>query len=109
MRLRDGNGVRMRRNVTILGGGNGARAAAAELSLLGHGITLYEARAFRDQLNEVAAASEITAVGEIEGVARLRVEADLEEAVADADLILIVVPTNVQRYFAESVVALTNQ
>ncbi|MCB0918370.1 MAG: NAD/NADP octopine/nopaline dehydrogenase family protein [Actinobacteria bacterium] len=91
----------MRRNVTILGGGNGARAAAAELSLLGHGITLYEARAFRDQLNEVAAASEITAVGEIEGVARLRVEADLEEAVADADLILIVVPTNVQRYFAE--------
>lgn len=91
----------MQRNVTILGGGNGARAAAAELSLAGHRVTLHEARAFREQLAAIAEAGELTALGEVSGTARLRVEADLEEAIIGADLILMVVPTNVQRYFAE--------
>ena len=41
------------RKITIIGGGNGGFAAAADLTIRGHEITLYELPDFRNGLAEV--------------------------------------------------------
>lgn len=40
--------------VTIIGGGNGAFAAASDLTIRGHQITLYELPQFAKNLEEVS-------------------------------------------------------
>lgn len=89
-----------RRAVTILGGGNGGRTAAAEFGLGGHYVTLYEVPQFAAGLDAIARSGQITATGVISGTATVYVETDLVRAVAGADVVLVVVPTNHQRTFA---------
>jgi opine dehydrogenase len=89
------------RRVTVLGAGNGGRTAAAEFGLGGHAVTLWEVPAFAPGLDAIAHAGHIVATGEISGTAPVRVETDLAAAVADAEVILVVVPTNHQRTIAE--------
>ena len=91
----------MPRRVTILGGGNGGRAAAVEFALGGHDVTIYEIPAFAATLDGIAASGTITATGVISGTAPVRVEFDLEAAIADAEVVLAVVPTMFQRAFAD--------
>ena len=88
------------RRVAVLGAGNGGRTAAAELALRGHDVTLFEVPAFATALDGIRATGTITAVGEIAGTAPVRVELDLAAAVAGADLLLVVVPTNHHRAYA---------
>jgi opine dehydrogenase len=89
-----------RRTVTVLGGGNGGRTAAAEFGLGGHEVTLWEVPQFAAGLDAIARAGHIVAKGELQGTAPVRVETDLAAAVADADVVFVVVPTNHQRTFA---------
>jgi opine dehydrogenase len=89
------------RRVAILGAGNGGRTAAAELSLAGHDVTIYEIPAFAPGLSGIAQRGAITATGEISGTGPVRVEADLGAAIIGADAVLVTVPTNHQRGFAE--------
>lgn len=88
------------RRVTILGAGNGGRAAAAEFAIGGHEVTLYEIPALATSLDGIAASGTITATGVITGTAPVRVELDLQRAIADSEVILAVVPTMYQRNFA---------
>lgn len=88
------------RRVAVLGAGNGGRTAAAEFALGGHDVTLYEVPEFAASLQDIARAGHITAVGQIAGTAPVRVESDLAAAVAGADVVFVVVPTNHQRTFA---------
>ena len=89
------------RRVTILGAGNGGRAAAAEFALGGHAVTLYEIPALASSLDGIAASGSITATGVLSGTAPVRVELDLEQAIVEAEILLAVVPTMYQRAFAE--------
>ncbi|MCH9815180.1 MAG: NAD/NADP octopine/nopaline dehydrogenase family protein [Actinomycetia bacterium] len=91
----------MRRRVTIMGGGNGALTAAAELSITGHDVTLFEMPAFAESVRQLRESGQISATGVIEGTGPLTVTHDASEAVAHAELIIIVVPTNFQINYAE--------
>lgn len=89
-----------KRKVTVLGGGNGGRTAAAEFGLGGHDVTLWEVPQFAAGLDAIARAGHIVASGEIRGTAPVRVETDLKRAIDGADVVFVVVPTNHHRTFA---------
>lgn len=88
------------RRVAVLGAGNGGRTAAAEFGLRGHDVTLFEVPEFAADLAQIGTTGAITSVGQVSGTAPVRVELDLRSAVADAEVIVIVVPTNLHRRFA---------
>ena len=87
-------------NVTVLGGGNGAFAAAADLALAGHAVRLWR-RADAD-LAPVRAAGGITLRSdERNGLARLeRVTSDLGAALDGADVVLLALPATTHEALA---------
>ena len=91
------------RSVTILGGGNTAFAVAANLTLEGHEITLYELPEFASTLEPIRKTRTINLVGAAQqGPARIhRVTTDIEEALAASDLALLIVPAYAHKPFAE--------
>jgi opine dehydrogenase len=78
--------------VAVLGGGHGAYATAADLALAGHAVRLW--RRAGAELEALRAAGGLTLVAEgRHGKAGLdRVTADLAEAVAGADIIVVPLP-----------------
>lgn len=88
--------------LTILGGGNTAFAVAANLALRGHDVTLGELPEFAAMLAPVEASRAIRLDGVAErGAARLvRLTTDLGEALAENDLLLLIVPAYAHRSFA---------
>ena len=90
-------------SVTILGGGNTAFAVAANLSLQGHEITLYELPEFAESLAPIRDSQIINLVGVAEeGAAEIhKVTSDVEEALAASDLLLLIVPAYAHKRFAE--------
>ena len=90
----------MQRKITILGGGNGARTAAAEISLLGHQVTLYEIESLVSHVAAIKEAGFIEAFGSIQGRAPINVELNLKKAVGGSELILVIVPTMYQINYA---------
>lgn len=91
------------RRVTILGGGAGARTAAVELGLRGHEVVLADHPDLTEQLMGIADAGVLRAEGVISGSAPVRVAMTIPDAVAGAEVVLIVVPTMHQRAFADLV------
>ena len=90
------------RRVTVLGGGNGARTAAAEIAIAGHQVVMYELPGLAASLAGIVSSGVICADGAISGVAPVRVATDIAEAVADAEVVLLVVPTMHQLAFARA-------
>lgn len=83
-------------NVTVLGGGNGSYAAAADLSLAGHRVALWRRRgeALKDLLE-----SRTLVLKDIQGRHEVRiacVSQDIGEALADARLIVVPTPAFAQ-------------
>jgi opine dehydrogenase len=91
----------MRRKVTIMGGGNGARATAAELGIVGHDVNLFEVPEFFEGMKGIVEAREIRSTGEVQGTGPVLVTSDIVEAVDGSDLIIIVVPTMHHRDYAK--------
>jgi opine dehydrogenase len=91
------------RRVTILGGGAGARTAAVEFALSGHHVTLCEAPAFSETLVGIGSAGSIEATGVISGEAAVHVGQDIGASIAEAEVILVVVPTMHQMTFVDLV------
>ncbi len=91
------------KTVTVLGGGNTAFAVAANLSLKGFEITLYEIPEFRESLDPVADDGIIHLLGAGgQGPARIhRITTDIEEALESPDVILLIVPAYAHKPFAE--------
>jgi opine dehydrogenase len=87
-----------KQKVTIIGGGNGAFAAAADLTIRGHEITLYEVPAFRDNLSQVIEKGGIEletfpSNGLKGGFAKIhKITFDIEEALAASDVVFVIVP-----------------
>lgn len=91
-------------SVTILGGGNTAFATAANLSLAGYTVTLCELPDFRSMVEPILASRQITVNGVArQGTAELHcVTTDCAAALADNELVLLIVPAYAHRVFAEA-------
>src|SRR5438128_1119509 len=81
-------------SLTILGGGNTAFAAAANLTLAGHAVTLCELPAFRHTIEPILTSRRIDLAGAArKGSAHIQVvTTDLAQAIPGNDLLLIIVP-----------------
>src|SRR6516164_5576056 len=91
-------------SLTILGGGNTAFSAAANLTLSGHLVTLCELPTFPHTVDPIQSTRRI----DLDGVANkgsaylVKVTTNFAEALAVNDLVLIIVPAYAHRPFAEA-------
>lgn len=94
----------MIKNVTILGAGNGGFAAAADLTLRGFKVKLYENEKFSENIAEIQGNKKIEVLGAgPKGTALLQdVTTDLKSALCDADIILPISPAYAQENVAQS-------
>jgi len=94
-------------NVTVCGCGSGGMAMAADLSMLGCEVNLYEYPTFKENIDPVRKNGGIkltgkTCSGRI-GLAKLnRITDDAEEAIEDVELIMINVPAMAVETFIEA-------
>ena len=85
--------------ITIVGGGNGAFAASADLTLRGNQVTLFELPQFAGGIKEVMERGGIemesfAGNGLEEGFAKLyKITTDVKEALAESDIIMVIVPS----------------
>jgi opine dehydrogenase len=83
----------------ILGSGHGGMAMAGHLALLGYPVKLFNRSEAR--LNVVKAVGGIELSGTVEGFGPVEyATSNMEEAISDADVIMVVVPANGHRYMA---------
>ena len=90
------------KSICVLGGGNTAFAVAASLTLRGFDIALCELPEFSAMLEPIANKRTIGLHGVAgEGMAKISmVTSDVAQALAEADLLLLIVPAYAQRPFA---------
>lgn len=88
--------------IAVLGGGNGAHAMAAEFTLKGHCVNLYEMPQFKANIRKVFETGIIKAKGIIEGTAKLNlVTDDIVKAVEGCRYICIVAPAFAHEGYAK--------
>ena len=88
--------------VAVLGAGHGGQAMAGHLGLMGCEVTLYNRS--QDRIGPIEIAGGIELTGQVEGVGKLAlVTTDIELAIKDAELIMVVVPANGHAPLAEAV------
>jgi len=84
--------------ITVIGGGNGGFATAADLKVRGFDVTLFEFPEFKQSIQEIMELGGINlevleSTGLKGGFAKLdKITVDMEEALADADVIFVIVP-----------------
>ena len=94
--------------ITIIGGGNGGFAAAADLTIRGHQVTLYDSPAFAAGLQPVIEQGGINlrtlpSNGLQGGFAKVyKVTTDIEEALAESDIVLVIAPAYAQANIAKT-------
>ena len=90
--------------IAVLGGGNTAFAVAARLTLQGRRVILAEVPEFAAALEPIRATGVIHLRGVAgEGKAEIyRITTDLGEALAEAELALLIVPAYAHRAFAQA-------
>lgn len=80
----------MLERITVIGAGNGGKAAAADMALQGKRVRLFEFAEFRRNIAEIVESKTLTAAGAVAGKATLeQVTTELANAVAGADAIMI--------------------
>lgn len=89
-------------NIAVLGGGNGGCTLAADLSLRGFSVRLFEPETFRHRIEPVFSTGTIQLSGRISGTANIHMVTDrIEEAIDDVEIIFVVVPAFAHAYYAE--------
>jgi len=81
--------------IAILGAGNGGQCAAADLTLAGFEVNLFQLLEFKEEFEAVRRRKEITleGVGRT-GTARLnKATYDIEDSLEDAEIVLVIVPS----------------
>ncbi|WP_260285613.1 NAD/NADP-dependent octopine/nopaline dehydrogenase family protein [Peribacillus aracenensis] len=93
----------MKRSVAVLGGGNGGHTLAADLSLAGHEVRLFEMEKFSHAMKHVFATKQIECLGEIlKGTAEIAmVTSDIDQALKGAEIILVAVPAFAHKDYAD--------
>ena len=86
--------------VAVLGGGNGAIAAAAHLTLEEHDIRLYNRTPAK--LEHIRTSGGVTIKGDFlpESFVKLNVASSLEDAISGADVIMLCIPALGHEYYA---------
>lgn len=80
----------MIKTIAIVGAGNGGKTAAADLSLRGKRVRLFEFAEFAGALDALRETPELTLHGALEGTARLELATtDLADAVDGADAVML--------------------
>jgi len=94
----------MGQKISVLGAGAGGLTTAADLSMQGHDVTLFELSKFESNLDAIRKNGGIDITGAAsEGHAEpTTITSNPEEAVTDADLVIQVVPNFAFRPFAEA-------
>lgn len=90
--------------ITVLGSGNGAVAAAAHMTQKGHLVTMSNRRA--SSLEELKKDSRVKIVGNAlknETVQINKIENNVSDAITDADVIIICVPSVGHEYYANEI------
>jgi opine dehydrogenase len=89
--------------IGILGGGNGAHAAACDMTLKGFSVRLFEDSRFAEKMRIVFDTREIEYSGILgEGKVKLElVSSDLGQTIKGAEVIIIAAPAFVHSYYAE--------
>jgi opine dehydrogenase len=89
--------------VAVLGSGNGAHAIAFEWAQAGHDVSMFDFDEFDATIAAVAEKGGISADGELEGVQPIAYAGhNIEQAVADADLVFAVGPAYSTEPFAQA-------
>jgi opine dehydrogenase len=91
-------------SIAVLGGGNGGHAVAADLSLAGFKVNLYELPQFAGGLfSETLKRGEVELLGKVgEGTVRInKVTTEISEALRDAEIVIVTVPAFGHKTFAE--------
>ena len=93
----------VKRKLAVLGGGHGARTVAADMSLAGHEVRLFELEKFHDNVAAIFETRRIEISGKARnGTAELALAThDVAEAIAGVDLIAIIVPALHHRVYAD--------
>ncbi|MEK5214661.1 NAD/NADP octopine/nopaline dehydrogenase family protein [Psychrobacillus sp. FSL H8-0487] len=93
----------MKRTVAVLGGGNGGHTLAADLSLAGHTVHLFEMEKFSYAMKGVFESKRIECLGDVlNGTAEIAmVTNDIDQALDGAEIILIAVPAFAHRDYAK--------
>ena len=94
--------------VAVLGGGNGAHTAAADLSKRGFEVHMCEDARFADKMKKVFETKQIKLNGAIgnEAVEIAMVTTDLKEAIEDVKYILVAVPAFAHKSYAQKLAKL---
>jgi opine dehydrogenase len=92
------------RNITVIGTGNGAHGAAADLTLRGYAVTVFELPEFKGNLEAIVKKGGIKVIrGEHQQFVKIHgFTTDAKEAFAKADCIMPVVPTYAHKALAEA-------
>jgi opine dehydrogenase len=90
-------------NITVIGTGNGAHGAAADLTLRGYAVTLFELPKFKANLEAIANKGGVQVIrGEHRQFVKIHAfTTDAGEAFANADCVMPVVPTYAHQALAE--------
>jgi opine dehydrogenase len=89
--------------IAVIGAGNGGKASAADLTLAGHQVNLFEFEIFKENIRDIQEKKgiELTGVGR-NGFAKIKkVTTNIKEALENVDLILIVLPAFAHKYAAK--------
>lgn len=94
----------MATKICIMGGGHGAFAAAADLSLRGYQITIYEDEQFKSNIEDIIETGIIhcVGVGPVGDAKIYKVTCDLADALRDVDVIMPIAPAYAQESVAKS-------
>lgn len=86
--------------IAVLGGGQGAHAMVADMTLRGLTVNMFELPGYTGPIDRALETGKIEIDGLIEGVATPNmVTTDIEKAVDGVDLIFVIVPTMAQKHF----------
>lgn len=90
------------KKIAILGGGNGAHTMAADFTVKGHTVNLYEMPRFKEKMQKVFDTETVECMGEIKGPVKLNmVTDDIDKAIDGADYICIITPAFAHAGYAE--------
>lgn len=91
----------MKPRIAVLGAGNGAHAFAGDLGMRGYPVRLYNR--FPHEIADLQAAGGVRMEGAVEGFGSLEmVTDDVAPVVAEADIVLVVVPAIAHAHMAEA-------
>lgn len=92
--------------IAILGGGNGGHVMAADLTLAGHSVNLYETHSFAQEFKPTMEKATVYLDGiHRRGVARLnKATTNIQEALENVELVNIVIPATGQEIFFDEMI-----